>query len=248
MIVGMGLLTSLTQRRREPEVMDDPALDPRQHVAALRGLERINRWSGSVRIVWSAIAPLMTRDAAPPSRDGANPLRVLDLATGAGDVPIGLARRAAAAGRALHVDACDASPRALDYARERATQAHADVRFFTLDVLREPLPSGYDVLTSSLFLHHLADADATALLAKMAAAGPRLVVVNDLQRDWRGLLLAWLGPHVLTRCPVVHADAIRSVRAAFTREEIRSLAARAGLRAATVQRRWPRRFLLTWRP
>ena len=250
MIRGMSFLTDLTLRRREPELMDDPALDARQHFAALRGLERINRWSGSVRIVWSAIAAL-------PPGPGAHPLRVLDVATGAGDVPIGLCVRAAQAGRMLQIDAADVSPTALEFARQRAARAGVPavaagagvgVRFLTLDALHDALPDGYDVITSSLFLHHLAGEDAATLLAKMAAARPRLIVVNDLLRDWLGYALAFLGPRVLTRCRVVHVDAVRSVRAAFTMQEVRNLAGQAGLRNFVLQHRWPRRFLLTWQP
>jgi methylase of polypeptide subunit release factors len=48
-------------------------------------------------------------------------LRVLDVATGSGDVAIGLAKRARAAGVRLDVHATDISEVALACARERAT-------------------------------------------------------------------------------------------------------------------------------
>ncbi len=239
MIGSMRLLLDLSRRRCEPETMDDPGLGALEHLAALRGLERINRWSGSVDTVWSAIAPL-----AASARN--EPLRILDIATGAGDVPIGLWRRAMQAECRLEIDACDASPRALEHARERAAQVRAEVRFLALDVLRDPLPTTYDVLTSSLFLHHLTDEQAEALLASMGQACRRLVAVNDLRRSWRGLVLAGLGTRVLSRSHVVRTDAVRSVRAAFSLGEIRALAARAGLSGSVVQARWPQRFLLTW--
>ena len=110
------------------------------------------------------------------------------------------------------IDAADVSPTALEFARQRAARAGVPavaagagvgVRFLTLDALHDALPDGYDVITSSLFLHHLAGEDAATLLAKMAAARPRLIVVNDLLRDWLGYALAFLGPRVLTRCRVL---------------------------------------------
>jgi 2-polyprenyl-3-methyl-5-hydroxy-6-metoxy-1,4-benzoquinol methylase len=236
---GMSLWTQLGQRQLEPEIMDDPALSREQHLAALRGLERINRWSRSAAIVWPAIRELARETAG-------EPLRVLDLATGAGDVPIGLARRARSEGVRLEVAASDANPTALAHARQRAASSGADLRLLELDVLRDDLPSEYAVLTCSLFLHHLTDESAERLLRKMAAAARRLVVVNDLIRSRRGLVLAYLGTRLLTTSRVVHVDSGRSVRAAFTEDEVRKLADRAGLGGATIRRCWPQRFVLTW--
>ena len=46
---------------------------------------------------------------------------------------------------------------------------------------------------------------------------------------------------------VVHTDAPLSAKAALTINEMRDLAGAAGLNDAVLQRRWPCRFLLTWR-
>src|SRR5207248_3643048 len=54
----MALLTRLRRRRLRPEWMDQPGLDEGQHRQALRGLERINRLSGSARILWPPLARL----------------------------------------------------------------------------------------------------------------------------------------------------------------------------------------------
>ncbi len=227
------------RRRREPESMDQPDLDPRQHVEALRGLERINRWSGSARILWPPLLDLARRAEA-------TRLRVLDVATGAGDVPIRLWLRARKAGLDFHIDGCDRSACALDHARRRAAEEGAQVGFFELDALAGDLPTGYDVLTSSLFLHHLEEDQAATLLARMAAAARQRLLINDLERSLPGLLLAYLGTRVLSASPVVHTDGPLSVAAAFTRQEVLDLARRVGLYGVTVQRRWPFRFLLSW--
>jgi 2-polyprenyl-3-methyl-5-hydroxy-6-metoxy-1,4-benzoquinol methylase len=233
-------LASLAQRHRQPEIIDQPDLDPRQHVHALRGLARINRFSASDRILWRPIADLAR---ASPGR----PLRVLDIATGGGDVPIRLWQRAQRAGLALELSGTDASATAVEHARQNAEQAGAAVKFFPLDVLREELPTGFDVLTTSLFLHHLEEPDALALLQKMGHAAGQMLLVNDLLRSRLGYLVAWSGTRLLTRSPVVHFDGPRSVEAAFTMAEARNLAERAGLSGVTLGWRWPWRFLLTWR-
>ncbi|HKB41793.1 MAG TPA: methyltransferase domain-containing protein [Gemmataceae bacterium] len=235
----MAFLSQLRERHLQPEWMDRPDLDARQHQDALRGLERLNRWSGSAHILWRPLARLA---AETPDR----PCRILDIATGGGDVPRGLWRRACRAGISLALEGCDISPVAIAHAQQRCAEQAAEVRFFQTDVLRDPLPSGYDAVISSLFLHHLTQQQAIDLLRRMAAAG-RLVLVNDLARSRRGFLLAWFATRILSRSKVVHFDGPRSVEGAFTPDEARRLAEAAGLAGVTVERRWPCRFLLSWR-
>ena len=230
-----------SERHCQPEMMDDPGLDQAEHRRALRALGRVNRLSRSAAITWSGIRPF-ARDRAE-----SRPLRVLDLACGGGDVVCELTRLAARTSHPLLVDGCDASPVAVDHATRQARSAkNAASRFFSLDVLKDDLPAGYDVLTCSLFLHHLSREDGKQLLARMAAVSP-LVLVNDLRRTRRGYVLAWLGCRLLSRSPVVHHDGPLSVRAAYTIPEARQLAQDAGLKGAVVSPRWPERFLLSWR-
>jgi SAM-dependent methyltransferase len=219
--------------------MDLAELDESVHSLALRGLGRINRLSLSASILWPAIADL-ARD------QHGRPVRVLDLASGGGDVPINLAKRARRAGLDVRIEGCDISPVAVTFAGRAASDADVPVRFFPLDALNEPLPEDYNVLMCSLFLHHLTEDDAITLLRKMADAAGSMILVNDLLRSPLGYWLAWAGCRMLSRSPIVHHDGPASVRSAFRLAEALSLAERAGLNGARIERRWPRRFLLTW--
>jgi SAM-dependent methyltransferase len=231
---------NLGERRHRPEVMDQPGLEETRHVQALRGLERINAWSGSAGILWAPIRGLARET-------GRKSLRVLDVASGAGDVAVALWRRGRRAGLRLYIDGWDISPRAVAYARARAAAAGADVHFSQEDALAGAPVTAYDVVVSSLFLHHLDEGQAVELLRRMAGAARHLVLVNDLVRCAPGLVLAHLGTRLLSACDVVHTDGPRSVEAAFTPAEARALADRAGLAGARVAWRWPFRFLLTWK-
>jgi 2-polyprenyl-3-methyl-5-hydroxy-6-metoxy-1,4-benzoquinol methylase len=233
------LFHSVARRRQEPEIMDQPDLAPERHLQALRGLERINRWSGSAGLLWR---PILSQ--APKSL--VQPLRLLDVATGGGDVPLRLWQKARRGGLELEIAGCDRSPYAVDYARRRARACQADVRFFEWDVIQKGVPGEYDIVTSALFLHHLEDEQAIELLRAMAAAAQHLVLINDLIRSWTGYLLAYLGTRVLSASDIVRTDGPRSVAAAFTVEELRALARRAGLAGTRVSRRWPCRMLLEW--
>jgi SAM-dependent methyltransferase len=232
-------LLSVLPRRLQAEVMDQPGLDPGRHRQALDGLRRINFWSGSAGILWPPLAAL--------ARDAARPVRVLDLACGGGDVAIRLWHKARRAGLPVVVEGCDLSPIAVEHATRQAQRQAAAVRFFPADALSGELPGNYDALVCSLFLHHLTEDQAIALLRRMGAAAGRLVLVNDLVRSRLGLLLARVGTRLLSLSPIVHGDGPRSVEGAFTIAEAQGLAARAGLDGATVEPCWPCRFLLTWR-
>ncbi|QDU19540.1 methyltransferase domain-containing protein [Urbifossiella limnaea] len=225
-------MPSLARRERVPELMDDPALDPAEHRRALAGLARLNRVSDSPGVLWPAVREL--------ARGG--PLRVLDVATGSGDVPRALAAKAVRAGLPVEVAGCDISATAIDAAK----QAAPGLTFFVHDVLRDPLPAGFDVVTCSLFLHHLSDDDAVTLLRRIAAAAGRRVLVNDLARSRFNYVSVWAASRLLTRSAVVRFDGPASVRSAFTAAEAAGLAARAGLTGAAVRGRFPCRFLLQW--
>jgi SAM-dependent methyltransferase len=231
-------LAGLGVRQRIPELMDDPALDPAEHRRALAGLARLNRFSNSTGVLWPSLVNL--------ARERGRTVRVLDVATGSGDVPRALAVRAARAGVALEIAACDLSPLAIAEAESRCGTVPDGMRFFVHDVLRDPLPTGFDVVTCSLFLHHLSDDEAVVLLARLADAG-RLVLVNDLARSRFNLCAVWCACRLFTRSRVVRFDGPASVRSALTPGEALTLADRAGLRGATVVRRFPCRFLLSWR-
>ncbi|HEV2971636.1 MAG TPA: methyltransferase domain-containing protein [Pirellulales bacterium] len=194
--------------------------------------------SASAHIVWPSLERL--------SRRTSEPIRVLDIATGGGDIPIALWRRAKRSRLPIEISACDFSRRAIEVARRRAEKSGAEIEFFSRDVLAEPLPDGFDAIICSLFLHHLSDDDAASLLGRMAEASRRLVLVNDLRRSTPGLLLAYGATKLVTRSDVVRVDGPLSVRAAFTIAEAKAIACRAGLDDCDIRPRWPFRFLLSW--
>lgn len=234
-------LVSLKARHREPEWMDQPDIEAGLHHHALAALRRLNRISRTANSLWRPIRRLAAERAE-------GPLRILDLASGGGDVARGLAKQAARTKLAVQVDGCDISPLAVRHAQERAErEGLTHVRFFAHDVVRDDLPDGYDAVICSLFLHHLAEDDAVRVMKKMAVAARSLVLIDDLRRSPQGYALVWLGCRLLTRSPVVHVDGPLSVRAAFTLDEAAHLAEQAGLAGYRLSKHWPQRFLLSWR-
>ncbi|WP_031079248.1 class I SAM-dependent methyltransferase [Streptomyces sp. NRRL WC-3742] len=104
------------------------------------------------------------------------PGRALDLGCGPGRNALYLASRGFA------VDAVDLSPVAVDWARERAREARADVRFLCGDAFALPageLDGPYDLVVDSGCFHHLAPhrrIGYLALLERVLAPGGHFVL------------------------------------------------------------------------
>lgn len=218
--------------------MDDPDLDRTRHLQALRALARINRVSFAGSRVYQEVLAI--------GRSRPGPVRVLDVACGGGDVLADVATRLRGSGLAVDLRGCDVSAVALEAARQ-AVPTDAGIDFVEADVLDGDIPGEYDLVCSSLFLHHLADDVATGLLRRMAAVTAHTLLVQDLRRTRLGYLFAWVGLHTLTRSDVARSDGLVSVRAAFTLAEASRLCSEAGLTGARVTRAWPQRYTIRWR-
>lgn len=235
-------MISFNARYLAPEVMDQQDLDPHRHRQALRGLDRVNRLSGTAGILWQRIRTMQ------PQASGAR-LRVLDLACGGGDVLLDLAERSH--GHSIPIDfiGSDLSHTAILHATETAERRGiANVAFSQADALQDDIAGGpYDTVYCTLFLHHLDRDNAKTLLRRMAALATQAVLIDDLRRTRLGYVLAWAGCRMLSRSPIVHVDGPSSARAAFTETEVLQIANEAGLQGASLTRHWPQRFLLDWR-
>ncbi len=232
--------SKLRERNRHDELMDQPGLSEADHFEALRALRRVNLVSGSSTRLWPSIERLAQK------RSMDRPLRVLDVACGGGDIALNLAQKAKETKLPVVVHGCDISMQAINFATLQAESRELNSDFFQRDALADSLPDGYDILTCTLFLHHLEPADATTLLRNLGIMARELVMVDDLIRSRLGYVLALVGCHILSRSHIVHYDGPVSVQGAYTMTEALQLAHSAGLAGATIESHWPERFLLTW--
>jgi 2-polyprenyl-3-methyl-5-hydroxy-6-metoxy-1,4-benzoquinol methylase len=229
----------LSQREVVPELMDAADLDAAVHAEALEGLRRLNQASRAAAIIARPIKALARRQALAT-------LSVLDVACGGGDVPVEVARRLRVAGVQVELTLSDRSTTALGQAQKLATKADVRARGARGEA-PHGLPEGtFDVVTNSLFLHHLERQEVVATLAAMAKRARWMVVVSDLRRSAMGLAVAWIACRVFGGNAIVRHDGTASVRAAWTMEELSAMAREAGLDGARLRRCWPWRMLLVW--
>ena len=200
----------------EPELMDRPQPVTAELTSDLRNLRQLNRYFGSYRL----IEHFLRRWIQPRSR-----MRILDLATGSGDIPRLLVDYARKIGAAVTVNAVDQQPSTLEIARGLSGD-YPEIDFIEGDVLS--FEGTYDVVLNSLALHHFEEDAAVQLLKRCRELSNKYVLVSDLRRG----LLATAGVYLLTtflfREPMTQTDARLSVERAFSFREFRSLAERAG--------------------
>ena len=239
--------------------MDRPDADPAELRRALHFIRRVNRWLGYTR------ATLRQIERFSREWDRQTTYTLLDVATGSADVPAAIMRWArrrgwkvrvigidfhagtiAAAAGAIAADSTATEP--ADGSAVRGDQAQGDIRQggITLlrgDALRLPLAdASVDYAMTSMFLHHLTDADVTRALAELGRVARRGVVVSDLLRNRRAY--AWISLFTCLTSEMVRHDARTSVRQAFTPAEICQLRDAAGLGQLTYRRHFGHRFTL----
>ncbi len=201
-----------------PEMMDRPDPDPEELREGLENLERINRHFGCYRML-----KMFARAWLRPGRA----YRLLDLATGYGDIPRMIVRWARRHGIDVKIDAIDLQNPTLDLARE-ASRDYPEIDFIQADALAYEAPATYDVVLCTLALHHFSEADAVRLLRAASQLSHQHVVVSDLERSRFSQAGVWLMTQILYREPMTRHDARMSVERAFSHRELRDLAERAG--------------------
>ncbi len=208
----------------EPELMDRPQPVSAELERDLANLASLNRWFGSHRLLRHFLRRWWKKGDAP---------RVLDLCTGAGDLPAVMCEYARAHGVTPRITALDANPATLAIARQRC-EKFPEIEFVQGNALtygaREAgaaAPPPYDLVHCSLALHHFSEGDAISLLRHCRTLGSR-VLISDLERAWSTTLGVWLLTALFYREPMTKHDGRESARRAFSFAEFRAMAQAAG--------------------
>ncbi len=220
-----------------PEIMDRPGNEPKLLRADLHVLEEVNRLLGGYRIPLLYLPKFLT----------GKPLTILDLATGAADVPRAIAAWARAQSVKVEITAVDGNPEILPIAREN-TAEWPEIRVEQQDLLALPYPAAsFDVVLCSLALHHFSETDAVAILRRIHDIARGGWIINDLRRNWIAIGLSKLMAHTIITNPIARFDAPASCERAFTTAEWRAMADRAGMKHFTIRRHRFFRMALTGR-
>ncbi|TWU47086.1 methyltransferase domain-containing protein [Rubripirellula reticaptiva] len=228
----------MIKRELQPDWTGQSDRSDREYLQTLTGLAKLNQFTG--------VAAAMYRHLRKNAQvRNSSPMRVLDLASGAGDVPIAWARRAAYEGLAMQITALDICSDAIEEQQRRASAAGVAIRSLQMDCLSSSLPCGFEFVTCSMFMHRLEEMQAVRLLQAMQATSEDGILVCDLDRSRLNLCLVSAGAYFLSRSPVVHQDVKTRVRSAFTANEFKQVAESALGRPVRVRRALPCHFMAT---
>jgi len=229
-------MISLDARLREPEWMDEAGVDPAALDRSLRFIRRINSLLRYTR------ATLSHLDRFSRTWQADEPITVLDVATGSADIPRAIAQWATQRRFNVRVTGLDRHAETARLAREQAHD-NAGITIVRGDAMQLPFADGsFDYVITSMFLHHLDDADVVRVLREMDRVARRGIIAADLLRHRRAY--AWITLFTLCANPMVRHDARVSVAQAFTRTEVLALRDQAALNYTNYSRHFGHRFVL----
>ena len=219
------------------ELLDDPAAEPAAVRQSLINIARANRWFGG----WEAVRHGLARVLSGIPRDARTTLSLLDIGTGAGDLPRLAVHWAARRGVRLQAIGLERHPAAARLAQQ------GGLTTFVGDGAALPMADkSVDLLLLSQVLHHFAPESIVRLLRECSRVARLGVIVADLRQSplaafgWR-----FTGPLLRFDRHTV-ADGITSLKRGFTVQSLRGLLDAAGVPALVTTHRGVR-IVAAWR-
>lgn len=184
----------------------------------LRNLASLNRRFGAYRAVLGKLTPFLRRR---------EPLRILDLATGGGDIPRAIVLQARDLQCPVAVTAVDRQSATIRIA-EKLSAGFPEINYLRADIIGYAPENPCDIVMCNLALHHFEESDVIRLLRECRQLAMRAVLVTDLRRS-RLAQAAIIGvTQFFYRDPMTRHDARVSAVRAFSFAELRRLALAAG--------------------
>ena len=222
------------RRRRGVELLDDPGADDALATRSLRDVAVANRLFGGTSAVLSALEPAWAN---------ARELSLLDIGTGAGDIPERARTRAARRGVRLTTSGLERTEAVAQAARARVGEVLVG------DARALPFATrSFDLVTCSQVLHHFEDPEATMIIREMTRVARRLVVIADLRRSWAAAAGIWASSFLLGFHPVSRHDGTLSVLRGYRKAELGALVQGAVGLAPEVRDRPGFRVTAAWSP
>jgi ubiquinone/menaquinone biosynthesis C-methylase UbiE len=215
-------MLGLTKRASITELLDQPDIPRRELERSLYDLEVANRWLGGRRAMLRHVLPLVGET-----------FDVLDVGCGSADTLRALSEHASRNGCRIGLTGVDTSASILEIARSR-NLGSSEMDLIQAGATSLPFDdSSFDIVVSSLVLHHLAPNDVVAALQEARRVTRSRIVVTDLVRSHMAFASALIvGTFVFGK--LSRYDAPASVRRAYTPVELLSLANEAGLKDCRI--------------
>lgn len=225
-------MPDFSKRSVQAEMMDDFTLGAGTIYPIMDELEVVNKLLGGYSVFLDAFKKLEIRDG----------LSISDWGCGGGDSLRMIADWAHKQGLKINLTGVDATPSAIEYARQKALN-YSEISFLVANVMDDCLqPEQFDIIISSLFTHHFEDQSWIRLIQKMYDCARKAVVINDLHRHWFAYYSIGLITGLFSKSEMVKHDSKVSVLRGFTRKELINLLEKAGIKHYTINWKWAFRY------
>jgi ubiquinone/menaquinone biosynthesis C-methylase UbiE len=221
------------KRRPSQELLDRDAGTAMEVADSLRDLRWFNRWFGGVSTSRAIVYTVA-------KATGADTLKVLEVASGEGYIAAQLRSDLQRVG--IHFEVVLLDRVASHLPRNGALPK------VVADAFRLPFPdASFDVVMSSLFVHHLSLAEAVQFGREALRVSRIAVLVHDLIRHPVHLALAYAGTP-LYHSRITRNDAPASVWHAYTVEEMEEVFRQAGAARVEVEKHFLFRMgVIAWK-
>jgi len=222
-------------RSTQKELLDDPIIPKEALYKNLKELHTINALLGGYDVIYAGFRKLLHVGLK-------GKLKILDIGSGGGDT-LRMISKKFSKKNDLSLTGVDLKRDCIDYATNNCRGTQIDfIESDYRDLLNEE--HNFDIITASLFCHHLTDDENVELLKWMTKNARIGIIINDLERHFLAYYsIKWL-TYLFSSSYLVKNDAPLSVLRAFKKNELVELLNRAGIHNYTITWKWAFRWLI----
>ncbi|MEO6348945.1 MAG: methyltransferase domain-containing protein [Aquaticitalea sp.] len=230
----MSFLINTTYRTQKEEIMDDFSIEGPVLNDALDKLATINKLLGGNRVTLDGLKILLKNQLKDKL------ITIIDLGCGGGDILRVIANFGKKEGYNFQLIGVDANKNATDYATKFSTN-YDNIKFVHTDVFSEEFKAmEYDIVITTLFLHHFKEAKLLELVSHLLKKARIGVIVNDLHRYWLAYYLFKLIT-IPVKNKMIIEDGLTSILRGFKRKELINFSTQLNTKHQ-VQWKWAFRY------
>jgi 2-polyprenyl-3-methyl-5-hydroxy-6-metoxy-1,4-benzoquinol methylase len=156
----MSFIVNTKHRTKQVELMDDLTMTGELLGDTLDQLANINRWLGGNSVTLKGLKKILKNEQKN------RPITVIDLGCGNGDMLRKVANYGKKEGYNFKLIGIDANEYTVNYAK-KLSQNYDEINYLQQDVFSNEFKNiSYDIVLSTLFLHHFTENEIVDVLAK----------------------------------------------------------------------------------
>ncbi len=232
----MSLLINTKHRTNAVEIMDDFSINGDILHNTLDTLASINKWLGGNNVTINGLKKIL---GSYPKNE---PITIIDLGCGGGDMLRRISSYGKKEGYTFKLIGIDANKDAMIHARH-LSKNYRDISFIDCDIFSEEFETlQYDLVLSTLFLHHFKEEEIIDILSKAKNKAKLGIIVNDLHRHPMAYYLFKLVCLTIKNRMIIE-DGLTSILRGFNREELESFSNKLQVKP---QIKWKWAFRYQW--